>query len=160
MCGRVRLMWRGVDFDTSEHAYHWAKFVPGGRHTPIEDVLCSDMKLANARVAIVTAHSAHDAFKFAETNKHLVRKDWPDIRVDVMHDILRAKAEQHEYVRRKLLETGDRELVEDSWRDSFWGWGPKKNGKNMLGRLWMEVRTELWTQIRDELGGKPCPSTG
>jgi len=60
-----------------------------------------------------------------------------------MRDILRAKVTQHEYVHRKLLATGDRELVEDSWRDSYWGWGPDKKGTNMLGKLWMEVRTEI-----------------
>ena len=50
---------------------------------------------------------------------------------------------QHEYVRRKLLETGRRDLVEDSWRDGFWGWGEDRVGKNMLGRLWMDIRDEL-----------------
>ena len=60
-----------------------------------------------------------------------------------MYRILKAKAEQHEYVRRKLLATGDRELIEDSWRDSFWGWGPNKDGQNMLGKLWMKVRANL-----------------
>ncbi len=67
----------------------------------------------------------------------------PDKDNAVMKDILRAKVEQHEYVRRKLLETGDRELIEDSWRDDYWGWGPNKDGKNMLGRLWMEIRDEI-----------------
>jgi predicted NAD-dependent protein-ADP-ribosyltransferase YbiA (DUF1768 family) len=60
-----------------------------------------------------------------------------------MRGILRAKAEQHEYVTRKLLATGDRRLVENSWRDDFWGWGPDRNGQNMLGRLWMEIRSEI-----------------
>jgi predicted NAD-dependent protein-ADP-ribosyltransferase YbiA (DUF1768 family) len=27
--------------------------------------------------------------------------------------------------------------------DDFWGWGPNRDGKNMLGRLWMEIRAEL-----------------
>jgi N-glycosidase YbiA len=60
-----------------------------------------------------------------------------------MLKILRAKARQHEYVRRKLLETGDRYLCENSWRDSFWGWGQNRDGKNMLGNLWMQIRKEL-----------------
>jgi predicted NAD-dependent protein-ADP-ribosyltransferase YbiA (DUF1768 family) len=59
-----------------------------------------------------------------------------------MHKILLAKVDQHPYVRRKLLETGARILVEDSWRDDFWGWGPNKDGQNVLGRLWMEIRSE------------------
>jgi ribA/ribD-fused uncharacterized protein len=65
------------------------------------------------------------------------------VKVDIMRDILRAKVAQHEYVRRKLLATGERELIEDSWRDDFWGWGPNRDGQNMLGKLWMEIRAEL-----------------
>src|SRR5690606_24814424 len=100
------------------------------------------------RRAILDAPSAHEAFKIAERNRDKRRSDWDRVKVDIMRDILRAKAEQHEYVRRKLLATGDRELIEDSWRDDFWGWGPNRDGKNMLGRLWMEIRAEL----REEKG--------
>lgn len=121
----------GRRFDTSEAAYHWEKFEKTAKH--IAD-------------AILAAPSAHEAFKIAESNKHLRRSDWDDVKVDIMRDILRAKARQHEYVRHKLLATGDRELVENSWRDGFWGWGPNRDGKNMLGRLWMKVRTELRKQ--------------
>lgn len=65
-----------------------------------------------------------------------------------MRDILRAKVNQHDYVRRKLLATGSRELIEDSWRDDFWGWGPNRDGQNMLGKLWTEIRSELNPAIR------------
>lgn len=71
------------------------------------------------------------------------RSDWDAVKVDIMRNILRAKVDQHEYVRRKLLATGNRELIEDSWRDDFWGWGLNRDGQNMLGRLWMEIRTDL-----------------
>lgn len=121
-------------FATSEHAYHWCKFYETGNGR-------DDWR--DVRDAIGVASSAHEAFKIAERHKHLRRADWDAIKVDVMRDILRAKADQHEYVRRKLLATGDRELVENSWRDDFWGWGPNRDGKNMLGKLWMEVRAEL-----------------
>jgi ribA/ribD-fused uncharacterized protein len=92
---------------------------------------------------ILTASSAHDAFKLAERFKDHRRPDWDDVKVDIMRDILRAKVQQHPYVRRKLLATGDRTLIENSWRDSYWGWGPNYNGLNMLGKIWMEIRAEL-----------------
>jgi predicted NAD-dependent protein-ADP-ribosyltransferase YbiA (DUF1768 family) len=60
-----------------------------------------------------------------------------------MRTMLTTKAHQHEYVRRKLLETGERLLVEDSWRNAFWGIGEDGAGENMLGKLWMEIRAEL-----------------
>lgn len=123
-----RLEYRGIDFDTSEAAYHWAKFADAAPGVGVE---------------IRSARSAHDAFKVAEAKRHLRRPDWDDVKVVIMRDILRAKADQHEYVRRKLLETGNRQLIEDSWRDSFWGWGLDRQGKNMLGTLWMEVRAKI-----------------
>lgn len=124
------LRWKDHRFDTSEAAYHWEKFVDC-------DPEVQDM--------ILEAPSAHAAFKIAESQRALRRHDWDAVKVDIMLDILRAKADQHEYVRRKLLATGDRELVENSWRDDFWGWGPDQRGQNMLGKLWMRVRAELRT---------------
>jgi predicted NAD-dependent protein-ADP-ribosyltransferase YbiA (DUF1768 family) len=47
------------------------------------------------------------------------------------------------YVQKKILETGDRELVENSPRDSFWGWGLNKDGENHLGKIWIKLREEL-----------------
>lgn len=123
------IVWKDLQFPTSEHAYHWEKFI-GHENSAL-------------RAAIRKATSAHDAFKIAGAFKSDVRPDWRAVRVDIMRNILRAKAAQHEYVRRKLLATGERELIENSWRDDFWGWGPNRDGKNVLGRLWMEVRAEL-----------------
>jgi hypothetical protein len=121
------LRWKGELFYTSEAAYHWEKFPD---HPEIQE-------------QILSAPSAHEAFRIAGLKKHLRRKDWDDVKVTVMRNILREKAIQHEYVRRKLLETGHRRLIEDSWRDSFWGWGEDEQGQNVLGVLWMEIRYEL-----------------
>lgn len=125
-----RVHFDGVWFDTSEQAYHYQRF-DGRVH----------------KRAIVTALSAHEAFRYAQDHKSEQRIGWDAIKVNVMKEILRAKADQHEYVRRKLLETGERELVENSWRDPYWGWGPNRDGLNRLGKLWMEVRTELRTTV-------------
>jgi len=121
------LGWNGMRFPTAEHAYHWEKFPD----------------LERVQVDIRFARSAHEAYRIAQEFKALRRKDWDAVKVDIMRDILRAKAEQHEYVRRKLLASGDRELIEDSWRDGFWGWGERRDGQNQLGKLWMEIRREL-----------------
>lgn len=128
------IKWAGLRFDTSEHLYHWLKFSTSADGQSAKPDIASQ---------IIDAPSAHAAFKIAEMNRAYRRKDWDDVKIDVMRRILRAKADQHEYVSRKLLATGDRELVENSWRDDFWGWGPNRDGQNMLGKLWMEVRAEL-----------------
>lgn len=133
------LKWQGRRFPTSEHAYHWEKFAPGTR----------DEHGLFVRDRILNAVSAHEAFKLAEGWKPLRRPDWDSVKVDTMRGILLAKARQHPYVLRKLLATGDRTLIENSWRDDFWGWGPNQDGKNWLGRLWMEVREELRAEDAD-----------
>lgn len=119
-------------FPTSEHAYHYEKFL-GGYGKDTNQILWD----------IRYAPSAHEAFKIAERHKADRRPDWDQIKVEVMFKLLRLKVAQHEYVRRKLLATGDRELVENSWRDSFWGWGADQKGSNVLGTMWMVVRNEL-----------------
>ena len=122
------LEWKGVLYITSEHAYHTEKF--------------NDPEIIEK---IKNARSAHDAFKIAKEYEDKVRPDWSNIRVAVMEEIIRAKVAQHPYVKKKLLETGDKEIVEDSWRDDFWGWGPNKDGQNQLGKIWMKIRDSLST---------------
>lgn len=92
---------------------------------------------------IKNSHSAHEAQKIAYENKLNRREDWDQIKLDVMEDLLRAKIEQNPYVEKKLLETKDYQIVEDSPKDDFWGWGPNRDGQNNLGKLWMKIRKEL-----------------
>jgi ribA/ribD-fused uncharacterized protein len=125
--------WQGIRFDTSEHLYHWLKFATSPDNNSCNPSIASD---------VLNAPSAHAAFKIAELYRAYRRPDWDAVKVDFMRDILRAKVNQHEYVHRKLLATGDRELVENSWRDDYWGWGPNRDGQNMLGKLWMDIRAE------------------
>lgn len=124
------IVWHGLKFSTSEQAYHWMKFPDR----------------ADCQMSIRRATSAHEAFKRAEALRSCRRPDWDAVKVDVMRTIIRTKADQHEYVRRKLLETGDRPLIEGSWRDDYWGIGPNGDGQNMLGKLWMELRANLRKQ--------------
>lgn len=114
-------------FPTTEHAYHCAKF-------DLESV---------EWYAVKESLSAHDSFVTAHKLAHLQRDDWDDVKVSVMTDICRAKLQQHEYVQRKLDQTEDYLLVEDSPKDSFWGWGPDHKGRNELGWIWMLLRDEM-----------------
>ncbi|MDO8520725.1 MAG: NADAR family protein [bacterium] len=120
------LEWKGKLWMTSEHAYHSEKFI--------------DERL---KEELQKTRSAHDAMKFAYANKDKYLSNWDEIKLGVMKKILLAKVAQHPYVKKKLLESGDRPLIEDSWRDAYWGWGPNKDGENHLGKLWMEVRDEV-----------------
>lgn len=134
------LKWKGHTFPTSEHAYHWEKFDGSKWDDPFQ--------VSELRRNIAQAPSAHEAFTTGQAFKKWQRPDWNSVKVGVMREILRAKVHQHEYVRRKLLATGRRELVENSWRDDFWGWGANQDGQNILGKLWMEIRSELCQRQR------------
>jgi N-glycosidase YbiA len=96
---------------------------------------------------IKNSHSAHEAQKIAYLNKDKQRNDWDQVKVTIMEQLLRAKIEQNPYVKKKLLETKDYMIVEDSPKDNYWGWGYNRDGENQLGKLWMKLRDELNNQI-------------
>lgn len=76
--------------------------------------------------------------------KHLkIRDDWDQVRDSIMKSALQAKFTQDQTLKTLLLETGDSEIIEASPRDSYWGYGPNKNGLNKLGKLLMEIRQSL-----------------
>ena len=87
--------------------------------------------------------------------KDFTRSDWDDVRVDVMWWCLQLKFAHH--VNRLgpiLIETGDRDIVERSRNDDFWGAIPKDDdliGENILGELWMLVRAHYFSDV--ERGG-------
>lgn len=118
--------YNGVLYPTSEHAYQAAKFTD-------EDL---KEKVKNAR-------SSYEAFMMTQDMKDKYRPDWYNVRVDIMEEIIRAKIDQHPHVLKKLRDSEDREIVEASHLDAFWGWGPNKDGENHLGKIWMKLRSEL-----------------
>lgn len=83
----------------------------------------------------------------------VLRKDWEEIKEDVMKICLKAKFDIPE-LREKLLATGDTYLVEGTvWHDNEWGscnCDRCKNiiGKNKLGNALMAIREE----IRNDIG--------
>ncbi len=123
-----QFVWRGMLWPTSEHAYQAAHFFE------------TDPGLAET---IRQLRSAHDAFKLAKLNADKAPKNWHDVKADIMLDIFRHKLQQNSYIRQKLLLTNDEYIVEDSPVDSFWGWGPDRQGRNELGTIWMKLREEL-----------------
>jgi ribA/ribD-fused uncharacterized protein len=120
-----QIEYKGKTYPTSEHAFQSTQFIHS--HPELAEV-------------IRNAKSAHDAQEIARENKEKRDPSWEDKKLNVMKEILLCKVAQHPYVKKKLLQSGGREIIEDSWRDNYWGWGKEKNGENMLGKLWCEVR--------------------
>ena len=91
------------------------------------------------------SHSAHEAQKIMHANIDKVKYS-DEEKLVIMEGLLRLKIEQNPYVKKKLLETGDYTIVEDSPKDSYWGWGINRDGENQLGKLWMKLREEIKKQ--------------
>lgn len=122
------IVWNGHWWPTSEHAYQAAKFRKN--HPEIVE-------------EIRHASSAHEAYKLARKYADKVHPDWNIEKIGIMKDIVSHKLRQHPYIQKKLLQTGNKQIVEDSPVDSFWGWGPNRDGRNELGKIWMKLRATL-----------------
>lgn len=73
------------------------------------------------------------------------REDWENVKLDVMRGCLRQKFTDPE-LRKILMDTGDAELVEHTQRDSYWADNGDGSGKNWLGKLLMEIRSEIYKE--------------
>lgn len=124
------IVFEGETFETSEHAYQAGK----ARKPQVRAWI-----LAAPSPALV-AMAAHGLYWWD------IRSDWSKIKFDRMRGVLRAKFSQHEDLRELLISTGDARLVEAATVDNPVNrtWGEVNGvGKNMLGKLLMEVREEL-----------------
>ena len=123
-----KVEWNGYLYASLEEAYQAASFM-GSDENLVEKVKHS--------------HSADEAQRIAYANRDKQRPDWNEVKLEIMEELLRLKVEQNPYVKQKLLQTEDYLIVEDSPKDSFWGWGPNRDGENNLGKLWMKLREEI-----------------
>lgn len=90
----------------------------------------------------------------SESKKVKLRENWEVIKYDVMYYLVMQKFSRHDQLRKLLLDTGDRVLIEsNSWGDNTWGqaylglkngkWEKNGNGLNYLGNILMMVRMIL-----------------
>lgn len=91
---------------------------------------------------IVNAPSPAIAAKLGRNKNVPIRNDWEDIKNDVMLKCLRHKFDQHKNLKILLINTHNKQLIEHTINDSYWGDGGDGTGKNMLGKLLMQIRNE------------------
>ncbi len=115
----------GVRWPTSEHYFQGQKFVG----QPFAEAIRNEI-------------SPMKAAQMARQQPGL-RSDWDAVKEDVMRAALHAKFTQHRSLRALLLGTGDAILVEQTKNDSYWADGGDGTGKNRLGILLMELRSQL-----------------
>ena len=120
----------GLYWPTVEHYFQSMKF-PGPDN-------------ADYRERIRRCRSPKDAKKLGRSRDIAIRTDWEEVKEQIMVSALRKKF-SHEKLKRILIGTGHRELIESSPYDYYWGIGSDGSGKNRLGFLLMAVRSELQT---------------
>jgi len=123
-----KVEWNGYLYASLEEAFQAASFI-GSNEELVERVKHS--------------HSADEAQRIAYANLDKQRKDWDIKKLEIMEELLKLKIEQNPYVKKKLLQTDNYLIVEDSPKDSYWGWGEDRQGENHLGKLWMKLRNEI-----------------
>lgn len=113
----------GKYWPTVEHYFQARKF----------DGSCYEDQIRRAR-------TPREAKKLARDNPMDIRPDWEDVKDDVMGEGVLKKFETHDDLRELLLSTGYEKLIESAPNDYYWGCGADGTGKNMLGKILMEIR--------------------
>lgn len=130
----------GVTFPTVEHYYQWSKAKLFGD--------------GEAEKKIMKTPSPKSVKTYGKKVKNFVEETWNEKKDGIMRTALRAKFSQHPELKDLLMSTKDRPIGEADPRDKYWGIGtgadtskaknPEKwPGKNMLGKLLMELRSEF-----------------
>ncbi|KAG2658410.1 hypothetical protein PVAP13_1KG223300 [Panicum virgatum] len=121
---------------TVEHYYQAHKFV--GVDNPQARTIVHEIKLAK---------SPEEAARIGRTRQkqfpELVRIDWETTKIDVMYRAIKHKFSTYPGLTNMLLSTAGSVLVEASPHDLFWGGGREGEGLNYLGRLLMQLRSEI-----------------
>lgn len=120
----------GRYWSTSEHYFQAQKFA-GTEYEEEIQLSATPMEAANLG---------------RDRNKPL-RKDWEQVKDSIMKEAILAKFKTHDDIREILISTGDNEIIEKTTSDYYWGCGSNGTGRNMLGKILMEVRTILKTDI-------------
>jgi ribA/ribD-fused uncharacterized protein len=134
---RRPVVFEGEEFATSEHAYQAGK----ARKPAVKEWLMA------APSPALLAMAAHGLYVWD------VSPDWSKVKFERMKSVLLAKFTQHQDLYDLLLSTGDARLVESATVDNAVNrlWGEVNGvGKNMLGKLLMEVREELLAKQVDK----------
>jgi ribA/ribD-fused uncharacterized protein len=128
---------KGIFYPTAEHAYQAGKFHDEHDKAHIQGAISPSIakKRSKSRQADIGLRCT------------------PEFKLQLMEDVLWAKIRVHREVRDTLLATGDREIIENSPTDSFWGWGPDRQGQNHLGKIWMKIRAEIQQAQPEEKEG-------
>ena len=116
------------EWKTTEHYFQAMKF------STTSPTLVEQVRLAE---------TPREAADLGRNRTNPRRNDWEEVKEEYMEKALYAKFTQHKKLKRMLLDTGSKKLVERTKNDSYWGDGGDGKGKNRLGFLLEKIRERL-----------------
>jgi len=139
-------------YNKDEPYYEFTNFAPyevkiGQTVWPTSEHYFQAMKFRNSSTDLMEQirqnPNPRDAFETSRKFQRYVDPKWSEVKDGFMMQVVTEKFKQHPELQEMLLRTGDRELVEHTALDKYWGDGGDGQGKNKLGRLLVIVRDQL-----------------
>jgi ribA/ribD-fused uncharacterized protein len=122
----------GVEWPSVEHYFQAMKFV--------DDVYQEKIR---------QAPHPQKARKLGRRRLKKIRSDWSQVKDVIMTRGVYTRCRTYPNLAQQLLATGDRQLVENSQYDYYWGCGRDRRGNNAYGKVLMSVRSKL---LEESLG--------
>ena len=127
----VKMKFQNKQFGSTEAAYQYMKAEAMNDHY--------------AASKIMTAPTALHAMRIGD--KIVTNEQWQQKKAKVMEAILIEKLKTCNKTKKILMESGTQHIVEDTGHE-FWGRGKSETGKNVLGKIWMDLREKIRTDSK------------
>jgi ribA/ribD-fused uncharacterized protein len=118
---------RGQNFKSVEHAYHWDKAVQHDCYSTADKIMLAPTALDAKRIA---------------SKEIVVAPTWESYKLDLMLDLLIHKGQQNQAFFNELVQSVGYTLIHPV-KDSFWGCGLQGNGNDHFSKLLVKARTIL-----------------
>lgn len=137
---KTKITYKGLLFNTTEAIFMWEKARYFGD--------------TSSCMAILQSKDPQEAKQLGRGVRNYNDTEWAKVRYAFMYQANLSKFSQNEDLKKKLLNTGTKQIVEANPRDQIWSCGLAENdplildpknwtGQNLLGKVLMEVREAL-----------------
>lgn len=121
-----QIEYNNILFPTCEHLYHYLRY--------------DDINIQNK---ILSARSPSLVHKISQEYKDSQIEIFWKIKVKIMKKIFLLKIEQHKDVLHTLIHSNNNLIIKQHPLDYYWWVWNDNSWKNIMWKLWMEVRREL-----------------
>lgn len=124
----------GILYKTVEHYYQSEKY-------DNEDI----------KKRIIEASTPKEASLIGRDRNNIRKDNFKSIKEQVMYDGILEKFRQNRDIAYKLVETRNEAIEEATIDEYYWGIGKDRSGANRIGKILMDVRTQIRKEILDAI---------